>query len=678
MPFRKSVLDKRQLMIAASFSATVVAAMSQPAFAQTQSCSGQADVWFANDESDSVVDEEGIYALDFLYQLTDQFTFSAADGTQAAIFGWSDAQGAFDYILPATATFGDTGDTGLLDPNGDGLADDTSIVIDGDLFGIRELYQERNYAGGTWLGRATKDLAERIGDNTDSNSDGVTDNGRRSGASQIAVLLTDANQDQLGSIGEGAAAGNRGGADWEAAIADLVALNGGTELVLVLIDQAADVYTGSVYTEVKDFIDGLVANYGVKLVIGDSFEAMADPAQGHITSLSSTICDLTDLVARLDAPGSFTNNDPFTVTFTFSEDVTGFDANDIALANATLSEFTAVSGAEYTATVTPDGTQTDISIDIAAAAAQSSNGRQNVQKQALVTFDTDGDGVGDSEEGTVADDDGDGIPNFQDLDSDNDNIPDVVENNPANTEDTDTDGDGTPDYLDIDSDNDGIPDSVEAYETVPPFSGADTDGDGIDDAIDADNGGPTADANNNGISDVYEPLDTDGDGIPDYRDLDSDNDSLSDISESGGEDSDGNAQVDDLADQGTTDNPTDSDSDGLPDYRDLQSDNYANDGAGDYDIDNGNLGDGQANSDGTVTDTTDADQDGLVNVVDSDPGSFGEESVPASGNTGGSSSAGGSSSGGGGSGAFGALGLFALMLTLFTRRFGKSRVVKRA
>ena len=44
--------------------------------------------------------------------------------------------------------------------------------------------------------------------------------------------------------------------------------------------------------------------------------------------------------------------------------------------------------------------------------------------------------------------DGDGVPNYLDLDSDGDGIPDSVEGQ------KDSDGDGIPNYLDLDSDGD--------------------------------------------------------------------------------------------------------------------------------------------------------------------------------------------------------------------------------
>ncbi len=71
-----------------------------------------------------------------------------------------------------------------------------------------------------------------------------------------------------------------------------------------------------------------------------------------------------------------------------------------------------------------------------------------------VLDDSDGDGVTDAQEG-LQDSDGDGSPDFCDDDDDNDGIPTAEEGT------GDTDGDGTPDRLDLDSDNDGTSDEIE-------------------------------------------------------------------------------------------------------------------------------------------------------------------------------------------------------------------------
>lgn len=82
----------------------------------------------------------------------------------------------------------------------------------------------------------------------------------------------------------------------------------------------------------------------------------------------------------------------------------------------------------------------------------------------------------------------------------------------------DSDGDGIPDQLDLDSDNDGIPDYLEAQGFNPiAYTGVDVNNDGMSDAFGTG----------------FIPVDTDGDLVPDYLDLDSDNDGIFDLNESG-------------------------------------------------------------------------------------------------------------------------------------------------
>ena len=195
--------------------------------------------------------------------------------------------------------------------------------------------------------------------------------------------------------------------------------------------------------------------------------------------------------------------------------------------------------------------------------------------------------------------DGNGIPNFQDVDSDGDGIPDRVEagDDDLFTLPIDSDGDGNPDFLDLDGDSNCIPDTVEAGpdvgfavdtdgDGVPDFADLDNDGDGIDDIYElAENpyGDLTrcdlTDTSGNGtldmmdydsdadcVLDIFEagtsqwnrlPVDSDGNGIPDFRDLDSDGDGIPDIEELG------------AACYGT---PRDVDSDGIPDFQDTDAD----------------------------------------------------------------------------------------------------------
>lgn len=113
--------------------------------------------------------------------------------------------------------------------------------------------------------------------------------------------------------------------------------------------------------------------------------------------------------------------------------------------------------------------------------------------------DPDGDGICDLDLCPRPDHDGDGIPDYQDLDSDGDGVGDFYEAGISEFDDSpnDTDEDGIPDYLDLDSDGDGRSDALEG---------------GVDDPLD-------------------EPRDTDGDGLFDFADTDSDNDGLSDYDE---------------------------------------------------------------------------------------------------------------------------------------------------
>lgn len=216
--------------------------------------------------------------------------------------------------------------------------------------------------------------------------------------------------------------------------------------------------------------------------------------------------------------------------------------------------------------------------------------------------DSDNDGVldsGDSDNvnlgspGTFPrDTDGDGVPNYLDIDSDNDGITDIRENvdgtgidanndgvvdgstdtdgdgilDSADSDDsnqgspnsapTDTDSDGNANPYDIDADNDGIVDLIEAQPTtatptVP--SGTDTDGDGLD---------------NNFETTGLSPIDTDLDTTPDYLDTDSDDDGESDVIEGWDTNGDGTAE--------TVPSGSDSDGDGLDDNFDDYDQSTAN------------------------------------------------------------------------------------------------------
>ena len=286
-----------------------------------------------------------------------------------------------------------------------------------------------------------------------------------------------------------------------------------------------------------------------------------------------------------------------------------------------------------------------------------------------IDTDDDNDGIPDLVEGT-GDTDGDGTPDYLDLDSDNDGIFDVIEaggsdpdNNgfpgsgtpttnasgqvlvaatPVVLTPPDTDGDGKPNYLDLDSDNDGITDVTEAG-----FGALDVNNDGILDGTDTDGDGivNVAGVDTNSIKGGTgsAPANTDGDGVPNYLDLDSDNDGIYDVTEAGfaaldtdnngvlngtDTDNDGIINVSGVDNNttfgGTTTSPNDKDGDGKPNYLDLDSDND-----GITDVTEAGFGALDTNNDG-ILNGTDTDGDGIINVAGVDTNSTfgGSGSIP--------------------------------------------------
>ncbi|MCJ8270292.1 MAG: Ig-like domain-containing protein, partial [Psychrosphaera sp.] len=91
-----------------------------------------------------------------------------------------------------------------------------------------------------------------------------------------------------------------------------------------------------------------------------------------------------------------TINGPFTTTFTFSEDVTGFELADIVVGNASVADFTALNASAkiYTAVVTPTTDGQQVTVDVAASVAIDTSTNPNVAaSQFSVGYDTQKPGV---------------------------------------------------------------------------------------------------------------------------------------------------------------------------------------------------------------------------------------------------------------------------------------------
>ncbi len=228
-------------------------------------------------------------------------------------------------------------------------------------------------------------------------------------------------------------------------------------------------------------------------------------------------------------------------------------------------------------------------------------------------LDADNDGILDNIEAQTDA----GFTAFVATDSDMDGLVDVYDTTPNGTsagegsigitpnafDSGNANDDTTPDYLDIDTDDDGIPDNVEAQTTLGYTA-------------------PTGNVGINGVDSSYENVDTysligitvtntDITDLPDYRDNDSDNDGITDLNENGegnilsGSDLDGdgldnnfdqdnvNYDINDNINTPSTDLPDadtdvntggdvdyrdgvtglDTDDDGIPDIVDLDDDN---------------------------------------------------------------------------------------------------------
>ena len=142
-----------------------------------------------------------------------------------------------------------------------------------------------------------------------------------------------------------------------------VTVDGGSKPNTALVSsQNGKVYTGT-FTATGNSGD---------LTVKVAADAATDSAgnTGPASEVSETaVRDTTEPTVEITGvPGHVANNDPFTVTFTFDEVVSGFATDDVTVTNGVLSNLTEKAGSNgviYTAEVTPDGNG-DVKVEVAA------------------------------------------------------------------------------------------------------------------------------------------------------------------------------------------------------------------------------------------------------------------------------------------------------------------------
>jgi Bacterial surface protein, Ig-like domain/Bacterial Ig-like domain/GEVED domain len=139
--------------------------------------------------------------------------------------------------------------------------------------------------------------------------------------------------------------------------------------------------TGSIVT-VNPVDPDTAGTYTVTYDVSDA----AGNAAVQVTRTVNVSDSIAPGVSILSQPASVNSMDPFTVTFQFTEVVSGFISTDISVLNATVSNFINVGGTgqTYSADITPDG-MGDVTISVNAGVAQDVSANANTAAVPQVT-----------------------------------------------------------------------------------------------------------------------------------------------------------------------------------------------------------------------------------------------------------------------------------------------------
>ena len=534
------------------------------------------------------------------------------DGVPNALDGVidSDGDGIANYLDPDSDNDGipdglEAGISGA-DVNGNGIDDafdaDILVAMDGNGDGLADGVLPIDTDGDT--------IADFI--DLDSDNDAIPDVIE---AGDIATTPTDTDGDGIADFRDLDSDGDRLADNIEAAANPLMPPDSDS-------DGVAD------YLDVDSDNDGLL----------DTLESLNIPAPMNMDTNGNGLDDAIDAVMTGGEDGNSNGvDDRYEPLNTDGDDLPDYldlDADGDGINDAVENQ---VAYANPTADSDGNGLIDSIDVLLTLGSDENNNGIDD----AFEATDTDGDGTPDAQdtdsdndtlpdagEGST-DTDGDGLGNFRDLDSDADLLSDTLEAGNDPSMPRNTDGDSEPDYIDIDSDNDILLDSVESNvgalldsdeDTVPNHRDLDTDNDGITDLneiaalINKDSDGDSipdrfdADANNDGLVDSGKQ-DDDADGIDDAVDADVNGIVRADLDRNGIVDS---ASLADIDGDGTPDViDIDSDNDGLPDLDEV--------GGFERDLDGDGRIDGEdTNGNGLIDDVDDNLGEALLLPVDTD------------------------------------------------------------
>ncbi len=132
----------------------------------------------------------------------------------------------------------------------------------------------------------------------------------------------------------------------------------------------------SLQTALRALIFNPTDNRGTNAETTNFTLTISDGTFSDVDNLTTVVSSAVAPAVSISSPSSVIVNGAFTVTFTFSEAITGFDAADIAVGNGSAGTVSATSTSVYTSLITPT-TDGAVTVDVNAAVAQDAAANDN-------------------------------------------------------------------------------------------------------------------------------------------------------------------------------------------------------------------------------------------------------------------------------------------------------------